>query len=102
MSDVRFSTKEEEHRYALQMRHKLALESVGLIRTCLHVQQPVFEALINAEEEISGGSDHQAILHDKSFALQLRLVRTCLRFLDELDTLAEEVISLAHKEKFNA
>lgn len=91
----------EQHQYALQLRHKLAMELVGLIRTCLNVQRPMFEALLNAEQQASGSTHHQAILHGKSFALQIRLVKTCLKFLNKLDSLAEEAILLAEREKFN-
>ena len=91
----------EQHRYAMQLRHKLAMESVGLIRTCLNVQRPVFQALLEAEKEAHDDSQHSAILHDKSFSMQLKLVKACLKFLDELDVLAEEVMDLAAKEKYN-
>ena len=77
------------------------MESVGLIRTCLNVQRPMFEALLNAEQQAGGSTNHQAILHSKSFALQIRLVKTCLKFLNKLDSLAAEAVMLAEKEKFN-
>jgi hypothetical protein len=90
---------QEQHQYAMQLRHKLAMESIGLIRMVLNVQRPVFEALLNAEPQVFNSSPHREILHDKSFAMQLRLVKAAMRFLRELDALANETIELAAKEK---
>lgn len=97
-------------RYELTLRHKLAMESVGLVRTALNVQRPAFERLLEAEQTIATGvlrndGDTEWLNHlkaDKSFGLQLRFAKECLEFLNKLDALADETIELAAKEKLNA
>jgi len=100
-------------RYELTLRHKLAMDSVGLIRTTLNVQRPAFERLVEAEQILRGEASilsvssvdkdwANEVRHSKSFDLQLRFAKICLRFLDELDGLAEETIDLAAKEKAHA
>ena len=100
-------------RYELTLRHKLAMDSVGLIRTTLNVQRPAFERLLEAERVLRGeatvlatsGVDRDwatEVQRSKSFDLQLRFAKICLRFLAELDELADETIALAAKEKMHA
>jgi hypothetical protein len=97
-------TKEQAD-YALKLRHKLAMESIGLIRTCLHVQRPVFDAMLDLERDGLGGivdrGMRETMLHSKSFNLQLRMVKLCVAFLNDLDGLADEVVALVEKEKLN-
>lgn len=96
---------QEARRYEYALRHKLAMESIGIIRTALHVQTPAFQRLIDAEHELRTAaaeqSGHAAMRYDKSFALQVRMAKTMLRFLSELDALADEAIALAEKEKID-
>ena len=92
----------EQQQYALQLRHKLAMESIGLVRTCLNVQRPVFDALLELERNSMGVIDsslHQNLLHNKSFALQMRLVKLTASYLDELNAISEEVICCAERER---
>jgi hypothetical protein len=103
--DVQRAVTKEQQQYALQLRHKLAMESVGLVRTCLNVQRPMFEALLRMERDGMEGvveqDLQQKLLHSKSFDLQLRMAKACMNFLDELNVLANEAIELASKEKLN-
>ena len=100
-------------RYELTLRHKLAMDSVGLIRTALSVQRPAFERLLEAERVLRNEASvlsvssvdkdwANEVRHSTSFDLQLRFAKMCLRFLDELDGLAAETIDLAAKEKAHA
>ena len=100
-------------RYELTLRHKLAMDSVGLIRTALGVQRPAFERLLEAERVLRNEASVLSVSatdkdwvnevrHSASFDLQLRFAKVCLRFLRELDELADEAITLAAKEKAHA
>ena len=88
---------DEKHRVEATRRHALAMQAIGLIRTALHLQRPVFEALINAERatDLVGGLSHAG---RKSFEIQLRMARAAISFQNELDVLAEEVLETREKE----
>ena len=97
----------EQRRYELTLRHKLAMESIGLIRTALHVQRPALERLIAAQDEFVGdmitdSSGAGLMLRSKSLQLQIRMAGLALAFLTDLDAVADEALHLAEKEKANA
>lgn len=100
---VRSADPDTVRRYEWTLRHKLAMESIGLVRTLIRVQAPAFQRLLDAEQELrtaqAQNSGHAGILYDKSFALQVRMAKTALRVLAEFDALADEAIDLAAKEK---
>jgi hypothetical protein len=94
-------------RYELTLRHKLAMESIGLIRTALHVQRPALERLIAAKDQLVGdmitdNAGPALMLRSQSLALQIRMAKLALAFLHDLDAIADEVVHLAAKEKANA
>ena len=90
---------DERHRTEASLKHALAMEAIGLIRTALHLQRPTYEAIIDAW---GGGSDGLAEelppRGRRSFDLQVRMAKAAIGFMHELDALADEVIALAHKE----
>ena len=85
----------EEFQRALALRHQLAMNSIGLIRTCIHVQEPVFSAFLDV-------SRNHFKSPNKSLELQTRMVKAVLDCMNDLDALAEEVLELIQKEKTNA
>ena len=91
---------DERHRTEASLKHALAMEAIGLIRTALHLQRSTYEAIIDAW---GGGSDGLAeelpTSGHKSFELQVRMAKAAISFMHELDALADEAIALAHKER---
>lgn len=90
---------DERQRLDATRRHALAMEAIGLIRTALHLQRPVFEALIEAERgarDLVGGLPAGG---RRSFDIQVRMAKAAISFMHELDALADETLELAQKEK---
>jgi hypothetical protein len=90
----------ERRRDDAATRHALAMEAIGLIRTALHLQYPVFTGLINASE-VAGHRDGLDATGQKSFDLQVRMAKAAITFMHQLDALADETIELmiAEREK---
>ena len=80
------------------LEHKMAMEAIAMFRSLLGQHRPQFEALIEAERDMHnfGGvvfnpTLFRDMLQSKSFALQIRMVKAALVFLDEIDAVAKEL-----------
>jgi hypothetical protein len=77
--------------------HRMAMEAIGMFRMMLGQHRPQFEALLKAKRDMDsfGGlldpTLYRDMLHSKSFDQQIRLVTAAIKFLDEIDAVANEV-----------
>jgi hypothetical protein len=77
--------------------HVMALESIPFARQLLSPYRETFAELITGEQYMhSIGSFYDLtlyrdMLYSKSFALQLRMVKAALMFLNEIDAVASEL-----------
>jgi hypothetical protein len=89
----------ERHRSDASLKHALAMEAIGLIRTALHLQRPVFDALISAQTNSNDLIDRLPPAGRESFDLQVRMATAAIDFMHELDALADVAIELAHRRR---
>ena len=96
----------EKERVIQAIKNKMAVQSFSAVRTLLNVHRGRYEALVASEaamrdlgiEDPTGG---RVPKDEKSYSILKRMAQATLKYLDELNELADEAIELAAKEHRN-
>lgn len=87
----------EKYRGRVSPEHQMAMDAVGFARHLLDQHREKFDALLKAERDahsfghIVDPTLYRDMIQSKSFALQIKLVRAAVAFLDECDAVAREI-----------
>lgn len=87
----------DRYRDKVAPEHKLAMQAIGFVRQLLEPHREQFEILDKAERDshsfghILDPTLYRDMIHSKSFAQQMRMVRAALAFMNEIRAVAKEI-----------